>query len=305
MKKVNVSFEGVKDTTGYLFTLTKCLSAVLRSGGYEEYAEDVIAASGFAFRTWAAADLCPSAMSVWEFKKQKQWAENCGLVCDYTERMWEENAVEKERREQAIEIIKKSVDSGIGAVVWDLGDCEWGVVAGYDDESQTLYTLKTDCSEGSIPYEKLGQLEIPILSVLTIVGKKSKDTEQVVADTKALIAGHLRSEEWCGENTQGLAAYDTIIGFIKDKLTADNAWNPEYYLGTYAALRYYGWKFFEKHGKTELAGLYEKVHKCWQEAFELKCNSDVTDNKIKERLVSLLENAKEEETAVLKILSCS
>ena len=236
MKKVNVSFEGVKDTTGYLFTLAKCLSAVLRSGGYEEYAEDVIAASGFAFRTWAAADLCPSAMSVWEFRKQKPWAENSGLVCDYVERMWDEDAVEKDRREKATEMIRKSVDSGTGAVVWDLGDCEWGIVTGYDDESKTLCTLKVDCSESILPYEKLGHLEIPILSVLTVVGKKAKDKKQIAADTKALIAAHLRGEEWCGENTQGLAAYDTVTAFIKDKLTAGNAWNLEYYLGTYAAL---------------------------------------------------------------------
>ena len=301
MKKVNVSFEGVKDTTGYLFSLAKCLSAVLRGGEYEEYAEDVIAASGFAFRTWAAADLCPSAMSVWEFRKQKPWAENCGLVCDYTERMWDEGAVEKERREKAIGIIRQSIDSGIGAVVWDLGDCEWGIVTGYDDESQTLYTLNINWSESSIPYEKLGQLEIPILSVLTVVGKKAKGKEQIMADTKALIAAHLRGEEWCGENTQGLAAYDTVIAFIKDMLTADNAWNLEYYLGTYAALRYYGWKFFEKYGEMELAGRYEKVHNCWQEAFELKRSSDVTDMKVKEKLVSLLEHAKEEEASVLNV----
>lgn len=304
MKKVNVSFEGA-DTTGYLFTLTKCLSAVLRCGGYEEYAEDVIAASGFAFRTWAAADLCPSAMSVWEFKKQKPWAENCGLVCDYIERMWGEEAVEKERREQAIEIIKKSVDSGMGAVVWDLGDCEWGVVTGYDDESKTLYTLKINQSEDSIPYEKLGQMEIPILSVLTVVGKEAKDAVQIVTDTKALIAAHLRGEEWCDENTQGLEAYDTVIAFIKDKLTADNGWNLEYYLGTYAALRYYGWRFFEKYGEGELAALYEKVHKCWQEAFELKGNSDVNDIKVKEKLVSLLESARGEEVRVLEMLNRS
>lgn len=302
MKKISVSFEGV-DTTGYLFTLTKCLSAALRSGGYEEYAEDVIAASGFAFRTWAAADLCPSAMSVWEFKKQKPWAENCGLVCDYTERMWGEDAVEKERREKAIEMIKRSVDSGVGAVVWDLGDCEWGIVTGYDDDSKALYTLKTDRSEDSIPYEKLGQLEIPILSVLTVVGKEAKDSEQMVADTKALIAAHLRGEEWCGENTQGLAAYDTVIAFIKDKLTADNAWNLEYYLGTYAALRYYGRRFFEKYGERSLAALYEKIHSCWQEAFELKRNSDVTEIKVKEKLVGLLKDARDKEAQVLEILS--
>ena len=269
MKKLNVVFEGTVDTTGYLFSLVKCLSASLRCGGYEEYANDIIAASGFAFRMWVDASLCPSATSIWEFKKQKPWIESGGLVCDYVERMWEENDVEEERRLHGIEIIKKSVDNGIAAVVWDISGSEWGLVTGYDDETKTLSTLKIFGDESEIPYDKLGQLDLPILSVLTVTGKTDKSNADIIADTKKLAASHLRGEEWC-DNVKGIAAYDTLIDFVEDKMTSDTVWNLEYYLGTYAALKWYAWKFFEKYGEAELADIYKSVYRLWQNAFDFK-----------------------------------
>lgn len=46
MTKLQVSFDGITDTTGYLFSLAKCFSAALKHSKYETYAEDIIAASG-------------------------------------------------------------------------------------------------------------------------------------------------------------------------------------------------------------------------------------------------------------------
>lgn len=39
MKKVQYTFEGTEDSTGYLFSLVKCLSAALRCSRYCEYAD--------------------------------------------------------------------------------------------------------------------------------------------------------------------------------------------------------------------------------------------------------------------------
>lgn len=52
MKKINVSFDGTTDTTGYLFSLMKSLSASLRCSKYHDWADDIVASSGFAFRMW-------------------------------------------------------------------------------------------------------------------------------------------------------------------------------------------------------------------------------------------------------------
>lgn len=305
MKKLHVTFEGITDTTGYLFSLAKCLSASLRCSEYKEYADDIIVTSGFAFRMWVDGEsLCPSAMSIWEFKMQKPWIENGGLICEYTERLWGEDAVEEERRLAAIEIIKKSIDNDVATVTWDLGDCEWGVIIGYDDETQTLHTLKINGDESSISYEKLGQLEVPILSVVTVVGKTDKAAEQLVADTKKLALSHLRGEEWC-DNAKGLAAYDALIGFIDKKLSVDTAWNLEYYLGTYAALKWYAWKFFEKYDEKELAAIYKEVQEAWQKAFECKCSGDVTDESVRRQIITFLEAAENAENKAVHIMQPS
>lgn len=294
MKKLQVTFDGVTDTTGYLFSLVKCLSASLRCSPYAEKADDIIASSGFAFRMWVdGGELCPSATSIWDFKQQKPWVENGGLKCGYVERLWHEDAAEEERRMEAIQMIRRSIDDGFAPVAWDVSGCEWGIITGYDDENQILATLKIDGNEDVLPYEKLGRLEIPILSVLTVTGRTEKTAEQMVADTKRLAASHLRGEEWC-ENAKGLAAYDALITFIREKLTDDTAWNLEYMLGTYAALKWYAWKFFEKYDEDELAQMYRTVHEAWQQAFE---------DKDRERMIRLLEHARETESKAVEIMN--
>lgn len=295
MKKLQVSFEGIVDKTGYLFSLVKCLSAALRCSEYKDFADDIIATSGFAFRMWAAADLCPSAMSIWEFKKQKEWVENGGLICDYEERLWGQDAIEEERRLSAIRKIEYSIDSGVAAVAWDVSGCEWGLIIGYDDDTQTFATLKINGQEDILPYEKLGRLELPILSVLTVVGKQEKASEVLVTDTIKLSRAHLRGEEWC-DNAKGLAAYDTILSFITEKWSDNAAWQLEYYLGTYAALKWYAWKFFEKYNEIQCAEQYKTIYEAWKEAFDIKCKKG-TDERSRAEIAELLKkaNAMEEE----------
>src|ERR1035437_1115747 len=111
MKKLNITWDGVKDTTGYLFSFAKSLSAAVKNSPYAELSEDIIATSGFAFRMWVHAELCPSAMSIWAFNKQKSWLESGGLICGYIERMWGQDDIEEARRLEAIELIKKSIDN--------------------------------------------------------------------------------------------------------------------------------------------------------------------------------------------------
>ena len=226
MRKLDISFKHTTDTTGYLFSLVKCLSAVLKNSEYKDFADDIIASSGFAFRMWVAPDLCPSAMSVWEFSKQPEWVANGGLVCDYTERLWGQENMEEERRRTAIEQIKKAIDNGTAAVAWDISGCEWGIITGYDDEARTLFTLKIDGSEDQIVYDKLGKLEIPILSVLTVSSKNDKAVQQIVADTKQLAVSHLRGQEWC-DNAKGIAHMMRYVSlFLKNILQMQpGSWN--------------------------------------------------------------------------------
>lgn len=303
MKQLTVTFDNITDTTGYLFSLTKSFAAALTTSPYKAYADDIIAASGFAFRMWAdPKELCPSATSIWEFGRQKEWFENSGLICNYTERLWGEDMLEEERRLQAVQMIKKSIQSGTAAVAWDISGCEWGVITGYDDTAGRFFTLKIDNTRGELPYEKLGLLEIPILSVLTVSGTKEKSADQILADTKKLALSHLKGEEW-SENAAGLAVYDTLIQFVTERLSADTAWNLEYYLGTYAALKWYAWKFFEKYQETELASLYQTIYEAWKAAFDIKCSQDVTKQEVQEQLANQLFIAQKTEQDAVKWMS--
>lgn len=118
----------------------------VKNSPWAESAEDIVATSGFAFRMWVSADLCPPATSIWEFHQQKPWVENGGLTCDYVGRYWGQEDIEEEKRLEAIANIRKSIDNGIPAVSWDMGVPEWGLITGYDDETQEFATLAINLS---------------------------------------------------------------------------------------------------------------------------------------------------------------
>ena len=308
MPKLHISMTPVNDPTGYLFSLSKCLSAVLYASPWADRAADSIAASGFAFRIWIDRNtLCPSATSIWSFAAQKPWVENGGYTCDYVERLWGQDAVAEERRLAALAVIRKSIDNGVGAVAWDISGCEWGVISGYDDETETMYTLKINGEEGTLPYGKLGNLEIPILSVLTVTGVTDKTDEQIYRDAKAVAAAHLRGEEWC-DNAKGLEAFDALIHCVKT-LPEDAAWNVEYALGTYGALRWYAQEYFWKclkagYGEESLFSLYRLSCTEWHLARQALREGNFADPVIREKIAFHLEQAKKAETAALAELEC-
>jgi hypothetical protein len=301
MKKLNITWDGVADPTGYLFSFAKSLANAVKHSPWHEYAEDIVATSGFAFRMWLAKDLCPSATSIWDWAMQKPWVESGGLTCDYVGRVWHENDVEEERRLAAIVNIKKSIDGGIPAVVWDIGVPEWGLITGYDDERQVFATLAVNHSEGEMSYDTLGKREIPILSVLTVTGASDKPQAEILKDTMKLAAGHLKGEEWC-DNTQGLAVYPALIEWFGTELDPDNSWTTEYNLGTYAALKCYAWKYFEKVGQGELAELYKSVHEAWLQAFEIKTKESIGQPHVRERIAAQLASAWENEKKVMEVM---
>ena len=76
----------------------------------------------------------------------------------------------------------------------------------------------------------------------------------------------------------------------------------EYLLGTYGALKYYAWKYFEKMGQTELAGIYKAVFDGWQEAFQIKKQQDVSQPEIKAKIAALLRSAHEHEIKAVDIM---
>jgi hypothetical protein len=302
MVNLNVNWAGVEDRTGYLFSFAKSLSAVVKNSPYAEIAEDIIATSGFAFRMWVdAKHLCPSATSIWDFECQKPWTENGGLLCDYVGRYWGQDHIEEENRNKAIEMIRTSIDGGIPAVSWDIGLPEWGLITGYNDENKQFTTLSIKGDQGKMAYDLLGKREIPMLSVLTIVGRSQKQQQDILNDTLKLAVSHLRGEEWC-ENTKGLKAYPAFIAFFEEKFNPDLSWNMEYYLGTYGGLKLYACKYFEKMGLSQLTELYRSIYDNWKRAFEIKTSEDISDSGVRRKVVALLKEAYGYESEAVELM---
>ena len=291
MKKMNITWDGIYDSTGYLFSFAKALCCAVKNSPFAEAAEEIVASRGFAFRMWVSPDLCPSATSMWQFDRQKNWVERGGISCQYIERMWGQEDVEEERRQEAVQLIRQSIDSGIPVISWDIVVCEWGLITGYDDESETFAVLPITGQEGEMAYSQLGKREIPILSVLAVTGKAEQSQEEIVRETLDIAKNHLLGNEWC-ENACGLAAYPALVKHLEsEEAEMACSWNMEYFLGTYAPLKWYAWKFFERHGLQELASLYHSVYENWQKAFEMKKSLDLSDRQNRQAVAELLKQA--------------
>ena len=140
-------------------------------------------------------------------------------------------------------------------------------------------------------YAQLGKREIPILNVLTITGKAEKSQEEILSDTLKTAKNHLLGKEWC-ENASGLEAYPALIKHLENENTElACSWNLEYFLGTYAPLKWYAWKFFERHELQELATLYKSIYENWQKAFEMKKSLDMSAKKNRTAIAELLKQA--------------
>ena len=311
MKKLNITWDGTHDSTGYLFSFAKSLACAVKNSPWSECADDIVATSGFAFRMWVNTDLCPSATSIWDFDGQKPWVENGGLTCDYVGRYWGQEHIEKEKQLEAIKNIKASIDRSIPAISWDIGVPEWGLITGYDDDIQMFSTLAINAEKADptslvynsaqMPYDALGKRELPILSVLTITGSSDKTKEGILHDTMKLALTHLKGGEWC-DNVKGLDAYPALIRIFDENPDIASSWNAEYFLGTYGALKEYAYKYFEKVGQAELAELYRAVFKAWMEAFKIKAIEDATSTEVRARIVSLLKSAYENEKKAVQTM---
>ena len=176
------------------------------------------------------------------------------------------------------------------------------MITGFNDEEELLYTLRIDGGQGAVEYDRLGRLEIPILSVLT-VRDRTERTQQEITDGMLRIArAHLKGEEWC-DNAKGLEAYPALIAGIREKLSADSSWNLEYYLGTYAALKQYALKYFEKYGHTALAEKYRVIFGEWMAAFRLKREKDALLDEVKEEIIAHLQSACEAESGAAELMA--
>ncbi|MCP4569492.1 MAG: hypothetical protein GY841_18095 [FCB group bacterium] len=171
----------------------------------------MMGSGAFAFRTFVNETFCPSAMSIFDWKGiLPEAVEQAGYQCRYISRMWDEKNLEKERREQAETAIIDSIDRGIGAVVWDVHDCEWGVIIGYDTDKKQYITLTNSGKRSNLPFQKLGKNGIDILSVAIPVERNDRSRTDIINKSLKAALAHGEGKEWTDrpKYQNGLAAYD-------------------------------------------------------------------------------------------------
>ena len=171
--------------------------------------------SAFAFRIWVNERFCPSAMSVFDWDTLLPEAvEQMGCTCRHIRRLWNERELEEERRREAHAGICASIDEGVPAVVWDVNDAEWGVVTGYDDAQRTYQALTYEGTAVKLPYDRLGNNGIDILSVILPGGENSRPREDIVQRSLQAAMEHAEQNERLdrSEYQDGLPAYDLWAG---------------------------------------------------------------------------------------------
>jgi len=76
----------------------------------------------------------------------------------------------------------------------------------------------------------------------------------------------------------------------------------EYFLGTFGALKYYAWKYFDKVGQAQLAEIYKSVYDAWLESFQTKTGGYISQPDAREKIASLLISAHENEKQAVEIM---
>jgi len=171
----------------------------------------LMGSSGFAFRSFFNETFCPSAMSVFDWSAVLPEAvEQAGYECTYISRMWNEGALEEQRREEAHAAIIEGVDREVPAIVWDVADAEWGLIVGYDEENRSYETLTHAGRSSALAYDKLGRNGIDVLSVAVPGKANRRSREQVMLNALNLAIAHADGAEWTErpKYQNGLAGFD-------------------------------------------------------------------------------------------------
>ena len=209
--------------------------------------------SAFAFRTFVNEGMCPSAMSIFDWSGILPEAiEQAGYDCLYIERVWGQEALEEERRHQAQSAIIEHIDLGIPAIVWDIDDCEWGLIIGYDQKNKIYTTLTNRGRQSTLPFDKLGQNGINILSAAIPRRKNDRNKSDIIRSSLQTAVDHAEQKEWIDspQYQNGLAAYNMWAGIYEkwhnlpesmtdSDLAKGALQNSKYYAGHHYSARCY------------------------------------------------------------------
>jgi len=247
----------------------------------------LMGASGFAFRIWINETMCPSAMSIFDFRTiLPEAVENAGHKCHYFSRLWDETDIEEEKRVEAQSAIIKGINDDCPAIVWDIHEAEWGLLIGYNDDKARFSALSNSGQPVYLLYNKLGKNGIDILSVSIPAEANKKSKEEIITTSLKTAVKHAEQNEWTErpKYENGLLAYDMWAqifdrwalliesGGIKN-IGVDLVSFARYYSSHYASARCYARDYLNQisDGNNDLiqaADSYKKVADCLLEVWK-------------------------------------
>lgn len=273
----------------------------------------LMGSSAFAFRSFVNETFCPSAMSIFNWSAVLPEAvEQAGYRCVYVSRMWDEEGVERERREEAHAAIIEGIDRGAGAIVWDIHDDEWGLIIGYDEKRGSYDTLSNQGKPSSLAFDRLGRNGIDILSVAIPGEPNGRTREEVIVNSLKAAVAHAEGEEWTErpKYQNGLAGYDLwaqaldkwamIVGAGRgERLPKHLPGMVRYYAGHHYSARCYARDYLRELATDDpklqgAAGCYEDVASCLKPVWESSPGETRPDAEL---LTSLAESVRSARTA--------
>jgi len=196
--------------------------------------------SGFALRTVVHKDLCPSAMSVFDWELLSKAAEDIGFETKVITRLWDEDHLELEKRTEAHKMIIESTNP---VITWDASVPEWEIITTFDSVNNSYTGISVKGDPINLPIDKLGRREIPVLFVMELTSwiKPTNIIEKILQ----IIINHNEGSEAIAtpDYLEGYQAYDHWIE--KMKTITEDDWDSRYYFETYAIMKKHASKYFQ------------------------------------------------------------
>ena len=233
--------------------------------------------------------------------------------------MWEEGDKETEHRELAHQCIRDGIDRLVPAIGWDLIVPEWGLITGYDDKKQQYKTLWEDRKE-TLPYDKLGNNEINILSVTVLDKPNHKDQKEIIRSSLKTAVAHAEQKEWLErpKYQDGLPAYDVWAQVMDSgakliqagkihNMGADIPSRILYHAAHHYSARCYAGEYLNgiadgSHVLKKAAGCYTQVADYLKPVYETFKPEQLPDEQTFLNLAETIRQAKEAEQQGLKYI---
>ena len=198
-----------------------CIKGCLGYLGLDVSDAWLFGATGHAFVINVHEVVCPSGPTAWNTEMLFKLGKNIGYEIDGVFGMKSAGDL-AEKQKLAWEHVKAAIDQGLPCYGWELDVPEYYVVYGYDDAGYYFSGPGCDESRGLKPWQELGDTEIGVVEMYSVIPGEAADDVQTVKEALAFALEHATSPaKWIFPKYKaGLAGYDTWIRALEDG-TAD------------------------------------------------------------------------------------